>query len=212
MAMLRYERDAWKQSHPHTAGIDEAGRGPLAGPVVAAAVIFNPDWIQQDGLRLLDGLTDSKKLTEAKREHYYHLLFEHTAHIQIGIGESSPVEIDHLNILRATHQAMARAVQALPAPLPTFALVDGLPVKGLPIPHLAIVKGDSASLSIAAASVIAKVTRDRHMTQLAAQYPHYGFDRHKGYGTAEHLDALKTHGPCPAHRRSFAPVSQGTLF
>ena len=184
------------------AGVDEAGRGPLAGPVVAAAVILPDDCA-------IEGLNDSKKLTAKKREHF-HAMLTVRADIHWGIGQADVAEIDRLNILRATHLAMARAVAALPRK-PDHALVDGLPVRGLPVPHTALVGGDTLSLSIAAASIIAKVTRDRLMTALDAEYPQYGFARHKGYGVREHLEALRSHGPSPVHRRSFQPVAQAQL-
>jgi ribonuclease HII len=181
------------------AGVDEAGRGPLAGPVVAAAVILPDDCT-------LEGLDDSKKLTAKKREHF-HAVLTVRADIHWGIGQADVAEIDRLNILRATHLAMVRAVEALPRK-PGHALVDGLPVRGLPVPHTAVVAGDTLSLSIAAASIMAKVTRDRLMIALDAEYPQYGFARHKGYGVREHLEALRSHGPSPVHRRSFQPVAQ----
>ncbi len=181
------------------AGVDEAGRGPLAGPVVAGAVAF------QEGCTL-EGLHDSKKLTPLRREKLFAALTT-SANIHWAIGEASVQEIDQLNILRATYLAMARALEAMPEN-PHHALVDGLPVHGLPVEHTAIVGGDGLSASIAAASIIAKVTRDRVMRAFDAEYPHYGFARHKGYGTREHLEALRIHGPCPIHRRSFAPVAQ----
>ena len=184
------------------AGVDEAGRGPLAGPVVAAAVILPDDCT-------LEGLDDSKKLTAKKREHF-HAVLTVRADIHWGIGQADVAEIDRLNILRATHLAMVRAVEALPRK-PGHALVDGLPVRGLPVPHTAVVAGDTLSLSIAAASIMAKVTRDRLMTALDAEYPQYGFARHKGYGVREHLEALRSHGPSPVHRRSFQPVAQAQL-
>ena len=184
------------------AGVDEAGRGPLAGPVVAAAVILPDDFA-------LDGLTDSKKVSAAKREKL-HAALTTTAGILWAVAEAVVEEIDRLNILRATHLAMARAIESLPGK-PDHALVDGLPVRGLPVEHTAVVEGDTLSLSIAAASIIAKVTRDRLMVELDAQFPEYGFARHKGYGVREHLDALRKHGPCPAHRRTFAPVAQAQL-
>ncbi|MDR0993255.1 MAG: ribonuclease HII [Verrucomicrobiota bacterium] len=207
--MLRHEREAWGDSHIRVAGVDEAGRGPLAGTVVAAAVVFQREFLEQEADRALAGLTDSKKLPSARREFFYALLLA-CPYVQAGIGTASVEEIDRLNILRATHLAMARAVERL-LPLPSLALVDGLPVKGLPVPHRAIVGGDAASLSIAAASILAKVTRDREMAQLAVQFPAYGFDRHKGYGTRAHLEALRHHGPCCIHRKSFAPVARLSL-
>lgn len=204
--MLRYEREAWAAGAARVAGVDEAGRGPLAGPVVAAVVVFRADWLETQADRQLAGLTDSKKLTPRRRDYFFGVL--HSAPgIQIGVGQASVEEIDSLNILRATHRAMARAVAALD-PLPDRLLVDGLPVPGLPVPSQAIVGGDGLSLSIAAASVIAKVTRDRLMLDLDRQYPGYGLARHKGYGTREHFDALQRLGPSPCHRRSFAPVGQ----
>ena len=181
------------------AGVDEAGRGPLAGPVVAAAVIL-PDSFR------LDGLTDSKKVPAARREKFFRILTTHTA-IVWSTGCAEVAEIDRLDILRATHLAMARALGSLPQ-RPDHALVDGLPARGLPVDHTALVQGDALSLSIAAASIIAKVTRDRLMVGLDARYPQYGFARHKGYGVREHLEALRHHGPCPVHRRSFAPVAR----
>lgn len=181
------------------AGVDEAGRGPLAGPVVAGAVIL------PDGFAL-GGLDDSKKLSPARREKLFAVLTT-AANVRWAAGEAGVEEIDRLNILRATHLAMARALDALPAK-PHHALVDGLPARGLPVEHTAVVGGDGLSLSIAAASIIAKVTRDRIMLALDAEFPQYGFARHKGYGVRQHLEALQTHGPCPIHRRSFAPVAK----
>lgn len=181
------------------AGVDEAGRGPLAGPVVAAAVILPGDFA-------LAGLDDSKKVNAAKREKLYAILTA-TAEILWAVAEATVEEIDRLNILRATHLAMARAIEGLPQ-RPDHAVVDGLPVPGLPVAHTAIIGGDGISMSIAAASVIAKVTRDRLMVELGARHPQYGFARHKGYGVREHLEALRNHGPCPAHRRTFQPVAQ----
>lgn len=187
----------------YVAGVDEAGRGPLAGPVVAGAVIL------PEHLEGLPGLNDSKQLTAAKREFLFAALLER-GDVHCSVGMASAEEIDRINILRATHLAMSRAVQGLSRQA-DFCLVDGLPVKGLPVPHRAIVKGDGRSLSIAAASVLAKVTRDRMMTEADAEYPQYGFAKHKGYGTKAHMEALRRHGPCPLHRRSFAPVSQMEL-
>ena len=184
------------------AGVDEAGRGPLAGPVVAAAVIL------PDGFTL-EGLTDSKKISAARREKFYTALTT-TAEILWAVASADVEEIDRLNILRATHLAMARALGGLPQK-PDHALVDGLPVHGLPVPQTALVGGDTLSLSIAAASIIAKVTRDRLMVGLDEHYPQYGFARHKGYGVRDHLEALRQHGPCPVHRRTFQPVAQTQL-
>lgn len=184
------------------AGIDEAGRGPLAGPVVAAAVIL------PDGFECAD-LNDSKKLSAKKRESLYDLLTKSPG-VFWASAECTCEEIDQLNILRATHLAMRRAADAL-VPTPQHCLIDGLPVKGFPHPHDAVVKGDGKSMSIAAASIIAKVTRDRVMREIDAEFPAYGFACHQGYGTKGHLEALRTHGPCRHHRRSFQPVAQLTL-
>ncbi len=179
------------------AGVDEAGRGPLAGPVAAAAVILDPR-------RIPPGLDDSKKLTADRREELADAIFAHA--IAVGVGLSSSVEIDAINIRQATHAAMRRALRALFVS-PAHVLIDGndLPAD-LPCPGQTIVSGDQLSLSIAAASIVAKVTRDRLMRRLGAAFPAYGFDRHAGYGTPAHLDALKREGPCEFHRRSFAPV------
>ena len=176
-------------------GIDEAGRGPWAGPVVAAAVILDPD-------RIPPGLNDSKKLSEEKRE----LLFPAiVAAAQVGVGIASAEEIDTLNILRATFLAMERAARELPL-VPQLALVDGNKAPPLSMKVTTIIGGDGKCLSIAAASIIAKVTRDRMMRNFDDAHPGYGFARHKGYGTAAHTEALKRLGPCPVHRKSFAPV------
>ena len=207
--MLRFERQAWSAGCARVAGVDEAGRGPLAGPVVAAAVVFDPAYLAAQERGELAGLTDSKKLSPAKREHFFALL-QNRVVASVGVGRAEVGEIDRLNILRATHLAMARALGALPV-LPDRALVDGLPVPGLPCASTAVVGGDGLSLSIAAASVVAKVTRDRWMEALDRLHPGYGLARHKGYGTPEHLEALRRLGPSPCHRRSFAPVSQLTL-
>lgn len=188
--------------HHRIAGIDEAGRGPLAGPVAAAAVILPMDFSAP-------GLDDSKKLTAARRESLFQLLTA-DPRVHYAVGLASVEEIDRLNILRATHLAMRRAVEGL-SPLPDHCLVDGLPVKGLPVAHDALVKGDSLCMSIAAASIIAKVTRDRIMAGLDRDFPLYGFSKNQGYGTKDHLMALRAHGPCGHHRRSFQPVAQLTL-
>ena len=181
------------------AGIDEAGRGPLAGPVVAAAVIL------PEGFRI-EGLDDSKKLPASRRERLFAALTT-DSRVRHATGIAEAGEIDELNILRATHLAMRRALEAL-TPRTAHALVDGLPVRGLPVPHTAIVGGDGLSVSIAAASIIAKVTRDRLMTEFDARYPEYGFAQHKGYGMRAHLEALRRHGPSPIHRHTFAPVAR----
>ncbi|TAN37476.1 MAG: ribonuclease HII [Verrucomicrobia bacterium] len=204
--MLDHERVCWAEGVQRLAGVDEAGRGPWAGPVVAAAVVIEPAFAQTELNGLLRGLNDSKKLTPQRREFFFELLQQRTE-VAIGVGQASVAEIDELNILRATHLAMARALAALQPPA-DFALVDGLPVKGLPCPHRAIVRGDSLSLSIAAASIIAKVTRDRQMLELDREFPAYGFAAHKGYGTEVHQRALRTLGVTPHHRRSFRPIRE----
>lgn len=191
-----FEIAARQRGFRFVAGIDEAGRGPLAGPVSAAAVILPA------GFRL-EGLNDSKKLTEKARESIFTQISD-SSEVRWGHSFAEAEEIDEINILQATHAAMARAVGKLAEA--DYALIDGRPVKDFPLPSEGIVKGDAKSLSIAAASVIAKVMRDRLMKEWDAKYPEYGFARHKGYGTKVHLEALRAHGPCPLHRRSFAPV------
>lgn len=201
------EREAllFSQGIRAIAGIDEAGRGPLAGPVIAAAVIF-PEHISSELLQCLERLNDSKKLRPRVREELFITITTHPE-INWAVGEGSVEEIGTLNILRATHLAMRRALQGLIV-TPAHALIDGLPVRDFPIPQTALVGGDGLSLSIAAASVIAKVTRDRMMEVLDQEFPQYGFAKHRGYGTAVHLAQLNLYGPCPHHRRGFAPVDQ----
>lgn len=202
--VLLYEKEAWASGFLRLAGIDEAGRGPLAGPVVAAAVIFDPEYIQTELASTFAKLTDSKAMTEARREEYFELL-DHSDAVTIGVGLVDAEEIDRINILKATHRAMALAASQIN---PQFALVDGLPVKGLPCDSKSIVKGDALSISISAASIIAKVTRDHIMVELDTQYPEYGFSGHKGYGTKQHLAALKKYGATPIHRQTFRPVAE----
>lgn len=189
------------------AGVDEAGRGPWAGPVVAGAVIIKNHDLAED---LRAGLDDSKKLTPTKREKLYIRLFEEQAagRILIGIGEASCSEIDELNILQATFLAMRRAVEKLPI-CPKAALVDGNRVP-TPFPCVCktIIKGDSRSFSIAAASIVAKVYRDRLMAELGQKYPGYGFEKNAGYGTAAHIEGLKKQGVTPEHRRSYKPIRE----
>lgn len=197
---FEHERALQEQGIFFVAGVDEAGRGPLAGPVVAAAVVF------QNPADIPAGLNDSKKLTAKKRENLFAVLTTHPDIVWAASVQDASV-IDRINILRATHLAMRTACTALALPA-GHALIDGLPVPNFPIPHTALVGGDSLSLSIAAASIIAKVTRDRLMKEMDILYPGYGFRKHMGYGTAAHLRALQDLGPCPIHRRSFAPVRQ----
>ena len=194
--MLALERKLRARGMEHIAGVDEAGRGPLAGPVVAAAVVLPPN-------TLIPGLNDSKALSEKRRESLFKII--HEVALAIGVGKASPQEIDKYNIRNATHRAMCKALDAL-GMAPDRVLVDGNAVPRSPFPEQAIVGGDRASLSIAAASVIAKVTRDRLMIAYDVQYPDYGFAAHKGYGSADHLAALRKHGPCPIHRQSFKGV------
>ncbi len=208
--MLEFERQHWQAGYVLLAGVDEAGRGPLAGPVVAGAVAAPRELLETESDALLQGLTDSKKLTERRREAFFTILETHPD-IMIGVGQASVEEIDQLNILRATYVAMARAIEALPV-APDHVLVDGRPVEGLPCSSTAIVKGDGASLLIAAASVVAKVTRDRQMVELDRLYPHYGLAKHKGYGSRAHMQALFEHGPSPIHRCSFRPVREAAAI
>ncbi|MEP6709192.1 MAG: ribonuclease HII [Verrucomicrobiota bacterium] len=196
---FRHERQLRALGIARIAGVDEAGRGALAGPVVAAAVIL-PEKFRHRKLK------DSKQLAPELREEIYHQLIDN-AEIFWAVGIVDSPEIDEINILRATHKAMRAAITALAA-VPDHALIDGLPVFPFPLPQTAIVDGDCFSLSIAAASVIAKVTRDAIMRGLCARFPEYCFSQHKGYGTELHLTKLHEFGPCPIHRRSFEPVAQ----
>jgi ribonuclease HII len=202
MATLALETAVSQQHHvTHIAGIDEAGRGALAGPVVAAAVILPlNDTIET----LLLGVNDSKQLTAARRGALFDLICQHA--LAYGIGLEPAAVIDQIGILPANKLAMVTAVAQLTPP-PEFLLIDGrIRLPQLNIPQKAIVRGDSASLSIAAASILAKVTRDRLMVELDRHYPHYGFAQHKGYGTEFHRAAIAQFGPCPEHRHSFAPI------
>lgn len=193
--LLTMDKEAEIRTKGFTAvcGIDEAGRGPLAGPVVAAAVIL-PEGIE------LPGVNDSKKLTEKKREALFDFVKENA--LAYGIGQASEQEIDDINILQATFLAMRRAVEALQIPA-DFALVDGNRIQGLDIPAETVIGGDGKVLSIAAASILAKVTRDRYMREMAQTYPEYGFEKHKGYGTKAHYAAIEQYGICPLHRKTF---------
>ncbi|PAE21371.1 ribonuclease HII [Bacillus sp. 7504-2] len=193
--MSRIERNLYKQGYKLITGIDEVGRGPLAGPVVASSVILPEDF------QLL-GLDDSKKLTEAKREEFYAYIQEHA--LAVGVGIIQPEEIDQVNIYEATKKAMLSAIAAMPF-APEYLLIDAMKLD-TPYPSQAIIKGDANSISIAAASIIAKVTRDAIMKQLHSEYPFYQFERNMGYGTKEHLVALEKHGMTPYHRKSFEPI------
>jgi ribonuclease HII len=204
-----FELPLWNSGVARVAGVDEAGRGPLAGPVVAAAAILPARWAQSGLPAELAGLNDSKQLTETQREFFFTFITT-CAEIEFGIAEISAAVIDEINILQATHRAMNAALEKL-NPLPAHALVDGRPVKSLRVPQTAIVKGDARSFSIAAASVLAKVTRDRRMREWHARFPEYSFAEHKGYGTAKHLAAIKKFGACPIHRKTFAPLKSKTF-
>jgi ribonuclease HII len=195
-APLVLERALWGRGVELVAGVDEAGRGPLAGPVVAAAVVFRPE-------QRVPGVTDSKELTPRERDELVVAIRRRA--LCIGVGAASSAEVDRLNVLRATHLAMRRALARLPV-VPGHILVDGLPVPELGADHTAVVAGDARSFTIACASIVAKTTRDRLMRSLANRYPAYGWETNVGYGTPEHVTALARHGPSPHHRRSFVPV------
>lgn len=204
------ERELLARGIGSIAGVDEVGRGPLAGPVIAAAVILPEPWITEGMPGELKDLNDSKQLSAVQRERFFEILTT-TPSVRFGLGRVESARIDSINILKATHEAMNLALAALArngstlgAP-PVHVLVDGLRVKAITPPQTAVVKGDSLSYSIAAASVIAKVIRDRFMDECDARFPGYGFAAHKGYGTPAHLEAIRRLGPCPIHRRSFAP-------
>jgi ribonuclease HII len=202
-APYRYEAQAWKTGLTRVAGLDEAGRGPLAGPVVAAAVIIDP-------VRRVRGVCDSKLLPPDRRAE---LFVEIQAQaLGIGIGVVDHETIDRINILQATRLAMRHALAAL-VPSPELVITDFVALPGLPCPQRNLIDGDARCATVAAASIVAKVTRDRLMLEADRQFPEYGFARHKGYATLDHLAALDRHGPCPLHRRTFAGVwRQGELF
>jgi ribonuclease HII len=192
-----FEQEARRCGYRRIAGVDEAGRGPLAGPVVAAAVILPVR------CRLI-GVDDSKQLSASERDRLYAAIMDRA--VCVGVGSSTAEEIDRINILEATKLAMRRALAEL-SPAPDYVLIDAVSLTGLDMPVRPIIKGDALSLSIAAASIVAKVTRDRLMAQFHKAYPQYNFLSHKGYGTEEHLVRLAEYGPSPIHRRTFAPVS-----
>ncbi len=194
--MWKYEKIGWEQGFQAIAGIDEAGRGPLAGPVVAAAVILPPDFDAT-------GLDDSKRLSSREREELRERIEKEA--VAVGIGMVDVAYIDQHNILQATYQAMRIAIQSLPVPA-DYLLVDAVKIPGISLPQQGIIKGDQLSHSIAAASIVAKTVRDQWMIDAANTYPQYGFDKHMGYGTPEHLAALAKWGASPIHRQSFAPV------
>ncbi len=194
--LLAQEHKFWREGFSFVGGTDEAGRGPLAGPVVAAAVVF-PIGAQ------IPKVNDSKKLTDAQRVELHEAILA-VVGVQWAVAELDVETIDRINILQASREAMRRAVKQLDKI--DYLLIDGLPVPGFDLPNTALIKGDARSASIAAASILAKVHRDKLMTVLAAEFPCYGFERNKGYGTKAHLEALKKFGICRVHRRSFAPV------
>ena len=193
MPDFTYENEKYELGYTAVCGCDEAGRGPLCGPVVAAAVILPRD-------EVIEGLNDSKKLTEKKREALFDIIKEKA--IAYAIAEASPAEIDEINILNASMLAMRRAVEKLQVAA-DFALIDGNCSRGFTIPTETVVKGDAKSYSIAAASILAKVTRDRGCIELDREYPEYGIAKHKGYPTKDHMDAVRKYGPSPIHRRTF---------
>ena len=200
---FQFEREHHARRLTRLAGVDEAGRGPLAGPVVAAAAVLPVEWAMEGVPESLDRLNDSKKLTEKTREELFDCI--HGEPIEFGVGIVNEAVIDEINILQATFRAMNEALSRI-HPAPMHALVDGRPVPSLCLPHTAIIKGDARSYSIAAASILAKVTRDGLMRAYDLQFPGYGFSQHKGYGTKAHLAAIEKLGPCPIHRQSFAPL------
>jgi ribonuclease HII len=209
---LEFERELYRRGFRRVAGVDEVGRGPLAGPVVTAAVILPVQWVAGGMPEDLRSLNDSKQLSARQRENFFAQLTSEPG-IEYAVTAIEPPDIDRWNILQATHRAMVLAVAGLPSP-PDHVLVDGLPVPSLGEHQTALVKGDARSYSIAAASVIAKVTRDRRMVAHDQEFPGYGFAQHKGYPTAAHRECLQRLGPCPIHRRSYLPVrvAQRELF
>lgn len=192
-AMREYENQKRKEGYRLIAGVDEAGRGPLAGPVFAASVILPENCV-------IDGINDSKKLSEKKREELYDIICEKA--VCWNVASVDEKVIDEINILNATHLAMNNAVNGMSIK-PDYVMIDGNSIKNMDLPHCTIVKGDAKSISIAAASVLAKVSRDRFITEIAKKYPEYGFEKHKGYGTALHNEAILKYGPCPVHRKTF---------
>jgi ribonuclease HII len=202
-APYRYEGRAWRTGLTRIAGVDEAGRGPLAGPVVAAAVVIAPD-------RRIRGVADSKLLPPERREELFELIHERA--VAVGVGVVDHLTIDRINILEATRAAMARALAALVV-IPELVITDFVALRALACPQRNLVDGDARCASVAAASIVAKVTRDRLMREADLAFPVYGFARHKGYATPEHLAAIDRHGLCPLHRRSFVSAwRQGELF
>ena len=197
--LYKYEHELEKEGINYIGGVDEVGRGPLIGPVVTACCVLPKDF-------KLEGLTDSKKLTEKKREEYYKYIKEHC--IAYGIGEASPERIDEINIYQATKEAMIMAINKVKEQIPLeHVLIDAMPLE-LDIPSTSIIKGDAKSISIAAASVLAKVTRDHMMIELDKKYPEYGFAKHKGYPTKKHIEAIHEYGLIDGYRKSYGPVKE----
>ncbi len=196
--LYQYEKELWKNGINLIAGMDEVGRGPLIGPVVTACVILPKDFV-------LEGLTDSKKLSEKKREEFYDYIMEHA--ISVGIGMMDEKVIDEVNIYEATKLAMYQAVEKSKVK-PEHVLIDAMKLDKLEMPSTSIIKGDAKSISIAAASVVAKVTRDRMMIELDKKYPMYGFKSHKGYPTKKHIEAIKEYGLINGYRKTFKPISE----
>lgn len=200
-SMREYESAFFSKGYNLIAGVDEAGRGPLAGPVFAACVILPRDCI-------INGINDSKKLSESKREKLFDEICEKA--ICYSIFSVDEKTIDEINILNATHMAMNGAVNSMKIS-PDYVMIDGNSIKNMSLPHCTIVKGDAKSISIAAASILAKVSRDRLINELSVKYPEYGFDKHKGYGTKQHREALLKYGPCEIHRKTFLKKILGEM-
>ncbi len=198
MMMYEYEKKLMNDGKSTITGCDEVGRGPMAGPVVCAAVILDPEFV-------IEGLYDSKALSEKKRETLYDLIKKHA--LAYAVEFVMPEEVDRVNVYQASRLGMERAVQKLAIPA-DFILVDAMQLKGLETPQLSLIKGDQKSASIAAASILAKVERDRYMVEIASKYPGYGFEKHKGYPTKHHKETLMALGPCAIHRKTYRPVEQ----
>ena len=197
--LYAYEKELWEQGVSYVGGVDEVGRGPLIGPVVTACVVLPHDFV-------LEGLTDSKKLTEKKREQFYDYIMEHAVCVKIGM--CSPERIDEINIYQASREAMIEAIEKVAKEIPLeHVLVDAMPLD-IDIDTTSIIKGDAKSITIAAASVIAKVTRDRMMIELDHKYPMYGFGKHKGYPTKQHLEAIEMYGLIEGYRKTYGPVKK----
>ncbi len=197
--LYAYEKELWEKGIDYVGGVDEVGRGPLIGPVVTACVVLPHDFV-------LEGLTDSKKLTEKKREQFYDYIMEHAVCVKIGM--CSPERIDEINIYQASKEAMIEAIEKVAKEIPLgHVLVDAMPLD-INIDTTSIIKGDAKSITIAAASVIAKVTRDRMMIELDHKYPMYGFGKHKGYPTKQHLEAIETYGLIDGYRKTYGPVKK----